>query len=78
MAGMIGVFMGNINRTHYHELNLLLWDMHKKFIAPKTAFELYEKRWGYVDQAKLTLKEKKLIHLLTKEFGNGYFMPATH
>ena len=75
---MIGVFMGNINRTHYHELNMLLWDMHKKFIDTNTAFELYEKRWGYVDQTKLTPKEKKLINLLTKEFGKGCFMPATY
>lgn len=70
--------MGNINRTHYRELNLLLWDMHTKFIAPKTAFELYEKRWGYVDQTKLTKKEKNLIKDLIQRFGNGCFMPATH
>ncbi len=70
--------MGNINRTHYHELDLLLWDMHKKFIEPKTAFELYEKRWGYVNKEKLTSKEQNLIRVLTERFGQGLFMPATY
>ena len=70
--------MGNINRTHYHELNQLLWDMHQKFVTPKLAFELYERRWGYVDQKKLLTKEKKLIKRLTNEFGNGFFMPAVN
>ncbi|WED29057.1 hypothetical protein L3V77_24305 [Vibrio sp. DW001] len=70
--------MGNINRTKYHELNQLLWDMHVKYIAPKTAFELYEKRWAYVDTTKLGKKEKQLIEMLTKEYGNGVFMPASH
>ncbi len=69
--------MGNINRTHYHELNQLLWDFHAKFIAPKMAFELYERRWAYVDQRNLCDEEEKLIEQLTKEFGNGVFMPAT-
>ena len=70
--------MGNINRTQYHELNQLLWDMHQKFINPKLALELYERRWGYVDQKKLLTKEKNLINRLTKEFGNGFFMPAVN
>lgn len=68
--------MPNINRTEYHELNLLLWDMHKKFVDPQTAFELYEKRWAYVDQNKLSDKEQSLIRKLTENFGHGYFMPA--
>jgi len=70
--------MGNINRTHYHELNLLLWDMHQKFIEPKLALELYERRWGYVDETKLIEKEKQLIKKLTNAFGNGFFMPAVN
>jgi len=35
--------------------------MHVKYIAPKTAFELYGKRWAYVDTAKSGNKEKQLI-----------------
>ena len=70
--------MGKINRTHYRELNLIMWDMHQKFVEPKLAFELYERRWGYVDQTKLLSKEKRLIKKLTKDFGNGVFMTSGH
>lgn len=70
--------MGKINRTQYHELNHILWDMHQKFIEPKLALELYESRWGYVDQKKLLTKEKKLINRLTNEFGHGFFMAAVN
>ena len=75
---MKGGDMEDINRTQYHELNQLLWDMHQKFITPKLALEVYEKRWGYVDQKKLLSKEKKLIKDLISEFGNGLFMPAVN
>jgi hypothetical protein len=68
--------MGNINRTNYHELNLLLWDIHSQFIDPRFAFEMYERRWGYVDKTKLLKKELKLIERLTRQFGNGLFMPV--
>ncbi|MBB1272505.1 hypothetical protein [Psychromonas sp. SR45-3] len=70
--------MRNINRNKYHELNQLLWDMHQKFIEPKLALELYEKRWGYVNQDKLIDEEKKLISRLTDAYGNGFFMPAVN
>lgn len=68
--------MANINRTHYHELDLILWDMHSKYIAPETAFRMYEQRWRYVDKTKITAKEKRLIDKLVNEFGGGIFMPA--
>lgn len=68
--------MGNINRTHYHELNLILWDMHNKFVKPEVALELYERRWGYINQAKINPNEKRLIEQLVKKFGDGVFMPA--
>lgn len=68
--------MGNINRTHYHELNLLLWDMHNKYINPKVALDVYERRWTFVDQNKLNKNEKRLLVRLVNEFGNGCFMPA--
>ena len=41
--------MRNINRKKYHELDMLLWDMHHKYIDPKMALDVYEKRWGFVD-----------------------------
>ena len=74
---VLGAFMQAINRADYKELDLLLWDIRSQFIEPKIAFELYEKRWGYVNQEELSQEERRLIESLTKQFGNGYFMPAT-
>ena len=68
--------VGNINRSHYPALNQILWDMHQKFISPQLAFATYEKRWAYIDEQKLLDKEKQLIERLTKNIGNGFFMPA--
>jgi hypothetical protein len=68
--------MGEINRTNYTELDLLLWDIHTQFIRPDVAFQLYEQRWKYVDEKRLTKDEKSLIEKLTNTFGKGLFMPA--
>ena len=66
-----------INRNEYPELNQLLWDYHAEFIDPKVAFGVYERRWSYVDNRNISNKEKKLIEKLSKELGNGIFMPNT-
>lgn len=68
--------MGYVDRNKYHELNNLMWDTRRKLIAPKDAFALYERRWGYIDKNKLDDEELALIRQLTKQVGNGYFMPA--
>ncbi|OUR98071.1 hypothetical protein A9Q81_11945 [Gammaproteobacteria bacterium 42_54_T18] len=68
--------MGYVNRNEYKELDNLLWDTRKKFIDPRDAFALYERRWAYVDKNKLTRDELALIKLLTEKIGNGYFMPT--
>ena len=70
--------MRNINRTQYHELDMLLWDMHQQYVEPKTALEIYEKRWGFIDPNKIEIKEQNLINQLIHLFGNGCFMPAVH
>lgn len=70
--------MSNINRSHYPELNHILWDIDQKFIPAQLAFVFYENRWAYISQQKLLPKEKKLIARLTKEFGQGVFMPALY
>ena len=69
--------MGKINRSKYPELDHLLWDIHKKYIDPETAFKLYERRWGFVDRQHITNEEKGLINRLVQTYGNGHFMPAT-
>lgn len=68
--------MGEINRTDYNELDLILWDIHTKFVKPEVAFQLYEKRWKYVDVKLLSNNEKNLIEQLTNIYGKGLFMPA--
>jgi hypothetical protein len=68
--------MGYVNRNKYKELDNLLWDTRKKFIDPKDAFALYERRWSYVDKNKLEREELALIKLLIEQIGNGYFMPV--
>ena len=42
----------------------------------ETAFLLYIKRWGHVDQTRLSDKERDLIVELTNEIGRGYFFPC--
>jgi hypothetical protein len=69
--------MRSIDRTQYQQLNMILWDIHDKFIQPKVAFEMYEKRWNYIDDKKMSNDEKELIHKLIHEYGYSNFMPAT-
>lgn len=68
--------MHQIDRTAYRELDLILWDIHDRFVSPHTAFEMYEKRWGFVEYCNMSEAERKLIKRLTVEFGNEHFMPA--
>lgn len=63
-----------INRQHYPQLDLLLWDSQANEIAEPDAFVIYEKRWRYVEQADLTEQERQLIKRLTALFGNGIFL----
>lgn len=67
--------MDDINRADYPTLDLLLWDIHARTIAPNVAFQIYERRWSYVDEKKISTSERELINLLTIEFGKGIFMP---
>ena len=68
--------MGKIDRRKYPELNYLLWDIHNKLIEPKVAFEMYEKRWKYVNTHRLTRPEQRLVQRLTNVYGKGIFMAA--
>lgn len=63
-----------ITRADYPELDRILWDIHATTISRKHAFEIYERRWRYVEHLNLTEKESKLIAELTQEFGNGVFL----
>lgn len=64
-----------IARGNYPELNKILWDIKAEKIQAKDAFEVYERRWVYVEQNKLTKPERLLIERLAELFGNGIFAP---
>ncbi|MCH4248580.1 MAG: hypothetical protein LKF82_12265 [Acinetobacter populi] len=66
--------MDMINRTEYPALDQILWDSTICQIPAEMAFQYYEKRWKYIDEAQLTAKEKQLIHTLTKTIGHGLFL----
>lgn len=68
--------MGKIDRRKYPELNNLLWDIHNKHVDAKVAFDMYERRWRYVDEQHLTCKELDLLRRLADKFGHGVFMAA--
>lgn len=63
-----------INRRNFPELDNILWDVHNDTIDAKNAFEIYERRWQYVDAERLTEEERELIRVLTQKFGNGLFL----
>jgi hypothetical protein len=65
-----------INRYEYPELDLILWDRAETFIAPDVAFRLYEERWRFVDQVRLTDEERELILELKKVYGHGHMLTA--
>lgn len=65
-----------IERQCYPQLDLLLWDVHGQQIEPEFAFQIYEQRWAFVEQAELLPREKQLIESLTQQFANGHFMPV--
>lgn len=70
--------MQQINRAQYRELDMLLWDMHEQYVAPQVAFEVYERRWAFIDPDNIKENEQALIDQLVELFGNGCFMPAVH
>ncbi|MWN05034.1 MULTISPECIES: hypothetical protein [unclassified Gilliamella] len=68
--------MQNIQVNRYPALNKILWDYQGQTIPEDEAFKIYERRWCFIKDVKLAANEKKLIHKLIKEYGNGYFLPT--
>lgn len=75
-AGAMFNKFSKLDRKHYPALDLILWDRADQYISTHDAFAAYELRWRYIDEAELTVKEKKLIKELTKHLGNGLFLTA--
>lgn len=65
-----------IDRTCYPELDLIMWDRADRFVEPEAAFHLYETRWRFIDQKRLTEHEHALIERLAKEHGHGVMLTA--
>lgn len=66
-----------IDRKNYPQLDSILWDTRQELFTHKEALDLYERRWGYVDQLSIQAHEKELIEHLTNTVGNGVFLCGT-
>jgi hypothetical protein len=65
-----------IDRNCYEQLDQVMWDTTKTQLEPEEAFQLYERRWAYVDEQRLTPQEQALIAELTRTVGKGCFLPT--
>ena len=68
--------MRRIHRNEQPALDSIWWDVEAKIIQPEVAFQLYEKRWKYIDPDQLTAQEKVLILELIDTIGKGLFLTA--
>lgn len=56
----------------FPQLRLLLWSRDpKRAISAAEAFALYERNWRFIDKARLTQQEARLIEVLTNAHGGG-------
>lgn len=65
-----------INRRDYPELDTILWDIQAETVTAEFAFQMYERRWCYIEPNLLTDDEKLLIESLIKNIGHGHFLPS--
>lgn len=63
----------SVNRFEYPQLDSLLWDSQAVDIDKQIAFNIYEKRWQFVQKDKLSQKEQELIDELIVKFGKDCF-----
>jgi hypothetical protein len=61
--------------AEFPELQALAWNRDvARPIPAKEAFALYERNWRFVDQKRLTAREKLLVEELANKFGHGVFL----
>ncbi|TPI10226.1 hypothetical protein FJW06_24035 [Mesorhizobium sp. B4-1-3] len=64
--------------AEFPELQALAWNRDvSRPIPAKEAFALYERNWRFVDQKRLTVREKLLIMKLADEFGHGILLTTS-
>ncbi|WP_245454941.1 hypothetical protein [Mesorhizobium sp. M9A.F.Ca.ET.002.03.1.2] len=63
--------------AEFPQLQALAWNRDAaRPIPAEEAFALYERNWRFVDQTRLTAREKQLIQSLAAEFGHGVLLVA--
>jgi hypothetical protein len=66
-----------IDPAEFPELQALAWNRDPaRPIPAEEAFALYERNWRFVDQKRLTAREKLLIQDLADKFGHGVLLTA--
>ncbi|RWC50154.1 MAG: hypothetical protein EOS55_06230 [Mesorhizobium sp.] len=61
--------------AEFPELLALAWNRDAaRPIPAEEAFALYERNWRFVDQKRLTTREKLLIQTLADKFGRGILL----
>ncbi|MBZ9851698.1 hypothetical protein LB565_27290 [Mesorhizobium sp. CA14] len=64
--------------AEFPELQALVWNRDvARPIPAEEAFALYERNWRFVDQKRLTAREKLLIMKLADEFGHGTLLTTS-
>ncbi|RWC26196.1 MAG: hypothetical protein EOS27_25960 [Mesorhizobium sp.] len=61
--------------AEFPELQALAWNRDAaRPIPAEEAFALYERNWRFVDQKRLTTRERLLIQTLADKFGRGILL----
>ncbi|RUU00322.1 hypothetical protein EOD23_23555 [Mesorhizobium sp. USDA-HM6] len=64
--------------AEFPQLQALAWNRDAtRPIPAEEAFALYERNWRFVDQKRLTAREKLLIRKLTEKFGRGILLTTS-
>ncbi|RRI05876.1 hypothetical protein EH240_04880 [Mesorhizobium tamadayense] len=64
--------------AEFPQLQALAWNRDAaRPIPAEEAFALYERNWRFVDQKRLTQREKLLIRKLADKFGHGILLTTS-
>ncbi|PBB87599.1 MULTISPECIES: hypothetical protein [unclassified Mesorhizobium] len=67
-----------IDPAKFPQLQALAWSRDAaRPIPAEEAFALYERNWRFVDQKRLTAREKLLIRKLADKFGHGILLTTS-
>jgi hypothetical protein len=69
----LGAFLDDavLDLHRWPALRELAWSRADRWISAEDAFALYERNWRFVDHARLTPSEAKLVDRLKDRFGGG-------